>query len=135
MERRVIPSSMNTIFEYDYAVQAEDMRGLYEKAKRDQWNATRDIAWDAPEPDDGRTLADELVDIHGSPIWTKLSEKERVELEESVYLAGPDGPRRAMQIVIHGHARRTPHVHWAFAQAERPPGQRHDPENEPQLPL
>ena len=84
MERRVIPSEMNTVFEYDYSVQAEDMRGLYEKAKRDQWNASRDIAWDAPEPDDGRTLADELVDIYGSPIWAKLSEKERVELNRRI---------------------------------------------------
>src|SRR5882672_11593446 len=84
MERRVIPSEMNTVFEYDYSVQAEDMRGLYEKAKRDQWNASRDIAWDAPEPDDGRTLADELVDIYGGPIWAKLSEKERVELNRRI---------------------------------------------------
>src|SRR6266545_7510956 len=84
MERRVIPGSMNTIFEFDYAVQAQDMRGLYEKAKRDQWNASRDIAWDAPEPDDGRTLADELVDIYGSPIWARLSEKERVELNRRI---------------------------------------------------
>ena len=46
MERRVIPGSIDTVFEFDYSVQAEDMRGLYEKAKRDQWNASRDIAWD-----------------------------------------------------------------------------------------
>src|SRR3984893_17520983 len=84
MERRVIPGTIETVFEFDYAVQAEDMRGLYEKAKRDQWNASRDIAWDAPEPDDGRTLADELVDIYGSPIWAKLSEKERVELNRRI---------------------------------------------------
>ncbi|HEV8533032.1 MAG TPA: aminobenzoate oxygenase, partial [Methylomirabilota bacterium] len=73
MDRRVIPSPMDTVFEFDYAVQAEDMRGLYEKAKRDQWNASRDIAWDTPEPEDGRPLADELVDIYGSPLWDKLS--------------------------------------------------------------
>src|SRR3979490_601670 len=84
MERRVIPSPMDTVFEYDYSVQAEDMRGLYEKAKRDQWNASGDIAWDAPDPGDGRTLADELVDSYGSPIWAKLSEKERVELNRRI---------------------------------------------------
>src|SRR6266581_2288114 len=84
MDRRVIPSPMDTVFEYDYSVKAEDMRSLYEKAKRDQWNASRDIAWATPEPDDGRTLADELVDIYGSPIWDKLSEKERVELNRRI---------------------------------------------------
>src|SRR4029450_4301597 len=80
MDRRVIPSAMDTIFEFDYTVQAEDMRGLYEKAKRDQWNASRDIAWDTPEPDDGRMLADELIDGYGSPLWNSLSERDRVEL-------------------------------------------------------
>jgi hypothetical protein len=80
MERRVIPGTIDTVFEFDYSVQAEDMRGLYEKAKRDQWNASRDIAWDTPEPSDGRVLADELVDIHGSRIWERLSERDRVEL-------------------------------------------------------
>jgi hypothetical protein len=84
MDRRVIPSPMDTVFEFDYTVQAEDMRGLYEKAKRDQWNATRDIAWDTPEPPDGRTLADELVDIHGSPLWQRLSERDQVELNRRV---------------------------------------------------
>ena len=48
-------------------------------------------------------------------VWTFDAYEERVELEESVYLAGPDGPRRAVQIVIHGHAREVPRVHWTFA--------------------
>jgi hypothetical protein len=84
MDRRVISGSIDTVFEFDYSVQAEDMRSLYEKAKRDQWNATRDIAWATPEPDDGRVLADELIDIHGSPLWEKLSERDRVELNRRI---------------------------------------------------
>jgi hypothetical protein len=84
MERRVIPGTIETVFEFDYSVQAEDMRSLYEKAKRDQWNASRDIAWDTSEPSDGRVLSDELVDIHGSPIWARLSERDRVELNRRI---------------------------------------------------
>ncbi len=84
MERRVIPGTIETVFEFDYSVQAEDMRSLYEKAKRDQWNASRDIAWDTAEPSDGRVLSDELVDIHGSPIWASLSERDRVELNRRI---------------------------------------------------
>src|SRR5258705_409953 len=61
MDRRVISGSIDTVFEFDYSVKAEDMRGLYEKAKRDQWNATRDIAWATPEPDDGRVLFDTIL--------------------------------------------------------------------------
>ena len=84
MERRVIPGTIDTVFEFDYSVQAEDMRGLYEKAKRDQWNASRDIAWETAETSDGRVLSDELVDIYGSRIWESLSEKDRVELNRRI---------------------------------------------------
>jgi ferritin-like protein len=84
MDRRVIHGEIDTVFEFDYSVQAEDMRGLYEKAKRDQWNAVRDVAWDTPEPSDGRILADELVDIHGSPLWERLGEAERVDLNRRI---------------------------------------------------
>ena len=37
-----------------------------------------------------------------------------IEIEESVYLPGSDGPRRALQIVIYGRARKVPRVHWSF---------------------
>jgi hypothetical protein len=84
MDRRVISGSMDTVFEFDYSVQAEDMRSLYEKAKRDQWNASRDIAWSTPPTSDGRVLADELIDIHGSPLWDRLSETDRVELNRRI---------------------------------------------------
>ncbi len=40
-----------------------------------------------------------------------------VELEDSVYLAGSDGPRRSVQMVIYGQARKAPRVVWTFQQA------------------
>ena len=46
-----------------------------------------------------------MLVLPNKEVWTFDAYEERVELEESVYLAGPDGPRRAVQIVIHGHAR------------------------------
>ena len=48
-------------------------------------------------------------------VWTFNAYEDRVELEESVYLAGPDGPRRTVQIVIYGRARKVMRVHWTFA--------------------
>ncbi|MFQ5521691.1 MAG: diiron oxygenase, partial [Candidatus Methylomirabilia bacterium] len=97
-EPRTIDSSLQTIFSYDYQVVAPDMRRLYENAKRDQWNASRDIPWDAPGDPDGRIVADELIDIHGGPFWQKLSERDCVELNRhwaawrlSVLLYGEHG--------------------------------------------
>jgi para-aminobenzoate N-oxygenase AurF len=84
MTTLTIASSMSTTFELDYAVAEPEIRRLYENAKRDQWNASRDIAWSDPGSDDGRVIADELVDIYGSPLWARLSEKDRVTLNRHI---------------------------------------------------
>ena len=80
----VIPGTINTVFQLDYDVQAEDMRGLYEKAKRDQWNASRDIDWTAPEDPEGRILDEQLIDVYGSPLWERLPADVRRELNRRI---------------------------------------------------
>src|SRR5213594_3660082 len=84
MEPRAITTSFTTMFTFDYGVAEADMRRLYENAKRDQWNAARDIPWSTPQPSDGRAIADELIDIYGSALWEKLSEAERVQLNRRI---------------------------------------------------
>jgi ferritin-like protein len=81
---RTVESALDTVFAFDYTVHAPDMRRLYENAKRDQWNASRDIDWTAPAAPDGRAIADELLDIYGSPLWDSLGEAERVDLNRRV---------------------------------------------------
>jgi len=69
-------------------------------------------------------------------VWTFATPGDTVELEESVYLAGADGPRRTVQIVIYGHARSTPSVRWSFRHTPpAPPGTRAARPDEPELPL
>ena len=75
-------------------------------------------------------------DFAGKEVWKFNAYEDHVDLEESVYLAGPDGPRRTVQIVIYGRARKVMRVQWSFAQV--PPGAvpaRRDRSEEPQLPL
>jgi len=79
-----IASTLTTTFEMDYSVDAPDLRRLYENAKRDQWNASKDIAWDVAPSPDGRVIADELVDIYGSPLWDALSEADKVDLNRRI---------------------------------------------------
>ena len=70
--------------------------------------------------------------------WTFNAYEDKVDLEESVYLAGPDGPRRTLQLVIYGRARKVMRVQWSFAAQPAPgaaPGPRRPREDEPQLPL
>jgi uncharacterized heparinase superfamily protein len=87
--------------------------------------------------------ANRLSDGHGvilllpdREVWTFTAFDDQVEIEESVFLCGSDGPRRTVQIVIYGEARVHPAVQWSF---------RHTPQtaqaaqkartDEPELPL
>jgi hypothetical protein len=84
MEPRQVQSTLMTTFEYDYATAEADLRRLYENAKRDQWNASKDIPWKDAGSADGRVIADELIDIYGSPLWDRMSEDQRIELNRRI---------------------------------------------------
>jgi uncharacterized heparinase superfamily protein len=47
-------------------------------------------------------------------VWAFDAHEDRVEIEDSVYLAGLDGPRRTVQLVIYGHARDVARVNWTL---------------------
>jgi uncharacterized heparinase superfamily protein len=88
--------------------------------------------------------ANRLTDSHGAmlmlpnkEVWSFNAYEDRLDLEESVYLAGPDGPRRTFQIVIHGRARKVQRVQWTFSLIAASPlsGARKARAEEPQLPL
>ena len=84
MDAWTIESSMTTTFELEYNPTEADLRRLYENAKRDQWNASRDIDWKAAPDPNGRIIADELVDVYGSPLWDRLPEADRVALNRRI---------------------------------------------------
>jgi uncharacterized heparinase superfamily protein len=87
--------------------------------------------------------ATRLTDGHGvmlilpnKDVWNFNSHEDRVELEESVYLAGQDGPRRTVQMVIVGQARKVGRVQWTFSQVPQPgTGRARVRGEEPELPL
>jgi uncharacterized heparinase superfamily protein len=87
--------------------------------------------------------ANRLTDGHGvlltlpdRDVWTFDAYEDRVDIEESVYLAGTDGPRRTVQIVVYGHARSQSRVLWSFQHTPRAAaGERKTHNDEPELPL
>jgi uncharacterized heparinase superfamily protein len=71
-------------------------------------------------------------------VWTFTAYEDQVDLEESVYLAGTDGPRRTVQIVIYGRARNVPRVYWTLMHSAPPPSAlvgRRTRGEDPELPL
>jgi hypothetical protein len=71
-------------FRHRYDGDQPEMRRLYEQAKRDQWNAATDIDWTRRIEGDGGLIADDLVDVHGTKFWDRLSGDERVDLNRRV---------------------------------------------------
>ena len=76
----IVQSEFETLYQRDYAVLAPDMRRLYENAKRDQWNVSKDIDWSTPVDLDKGIFANGMIDGYGSPLYEKLDEKTKREL-------------------------------------------------------
>jgi uncharacterized heparinase superfamily protein len=71
-------------------------------------------------------------------VWTFEAMDDKVELEDSVFLAGSDGPRRTSKLVIHQKLKDTPSIRWSFVRSSASASvtsARRDAKREPELPL
>jgi uncharacterized heparinase superfamily protein len=71
-------------------------------------------------------------------VWTFEALDDRVDLEDSVFLAGTDGPRRTAQIVIRQDTRHASSIRWSFTRSSTSPAAtnaRRNARREPELPL
>jgi uncharacterized heparinase superfamily protein len=71
-------------------------------------------------------------------VWTFEALDDKVELEDSVFLAGNDGPRRTAQIVIRQDSRQASSVRWSFMRSTSSPSAttaKRNARREPELPL
>src|ERR1700748_1989774 len=71
-------------------------------------------------------------------VWVFEAVDDRVELEDSVFLAGNDGPRRTTQIVIRQDARQASSIRWSFVRSNHSTATtttRRSTRQEPELPL
>jgi uncharacterized heparinase superfamily protein len=71
-------------------------------------------------------------------VWTFEALDDKVELEDSVFLAGNDGPRRTAQIVIRQDLRQASSIRWSFVRSATSPAAtsaRRNARREPELPL
>jgi uncharacterized heparinase superfamily protein len=88
----------------------------------------------ATRPADGHSA---MLLMRNKEVWSFSAYEDRVDIEESVFLAANDGPRRTVQIVLYGRARKVMREQWTFALSHGAPGAglRRGRGDEPQLPL
>jgi hypothetical protein len=76
-----VPESFETCLKWEYEDGSESLHRLYEKGKKQQWNASNRIDWSLDlDPENPEELPDEYLSIFGSPVWEKLTNKERADL-------------------------------------------------------
>src|SRR5215475_11151824 len=75
-----INATVPAVFDNDFNTREQDMRALYEKAKRDQWNASVDIDWRQDLDPDKGILPEGLIDIYGTKYWERMSRAQQIEL-------------------------------------------------------
>jgi uncharacterized heparinase superfamily protein len=70
-------------------------------------------------------------------VWTFEALDDKVELEDSVFLAGNDGPRRSAQIVVRQDCRHASSIRWSFVRSSSSAAAsaRRNARREPELPL
>ena len=70
-----------TAFTWEYEDEREKLLTLYDKGKKQQWDAAERIDWSQDlDPENPQEIDDRLIPIFGSPIWDRLTDKERVHL-------------------------------------------------------
>jgi hypothetical protein len=70
-----------TVFTWEYEDERSKLLALYDKGKKQQWDAATRIDWSIDlDPENPQEIDDRLIPIYGSPIWDRLTPKEKVRL-------------------------------------------------------
>ena len=72
-----------TAFTWEYEDEREALLALYDKGKKQQWDAATRIDWSLNlDPENPQELDDRLIPIFGSPLWDKMGEKDRTTVRQ-----------------------------------------------------
>src|SRR2546425_7582673 len=73
-----VPSSFDTVFNWEYDENRARLLSLYAKGKQKQWDAATRLDWSIEvDPGSEKNGPDDYIPIYGSPTWEKLTEDER----------------------------------------------------------
>ena len=68
-----LPTTFDLCYTWRYEAARLELRSLYEKAKRDQWNATDQLPWATPVDPEAELVPDIQIPVYGTHIWERLT--------------------------------------------------------------
>jgi hypothetical protein len=75
-----VPQQFDATFDFEYDDGRSTLMHLYQKGKDMQWDAVNRIDWNLElDFENPMQLPDEGIALKGSPIWDKMTDKERIE--------------------------------------------------------
>ena len=72
-ETEYLSTTFDVAYTWNYDTVRQELRNLYEKAKREQWNATSQLAWDTSVDPEAELVPDFQIPVYGTHIWEKLT--------------------------------------------------------------
>jgi len=69
-------TAYETAYSWNYAATKQELRELYEKAKREQWNGTTQLPWDTPVDPEREIIPQAYNPLEDYGPYRKLSERE-----------------------------------------------------------
>jgi hypothetical protein len=91
-------TSFDTSYVWNYGSVKEGLRDLYEKGKREQWNATTQLAWDTDVDPESQIIPQPFDPLQDYGPYKKLDKKQRahlrhaqISLQLSQFLHGEQG--------------------------------------------
>ena len=71
-----LPTEFDLCYTWNYETVRQELRTLYEKAKRDQWNATDQLPWSLDVDPEAENIPDIQIPVYATHIWDKLTPGE-----------------------------------------------------------
>src|SRR3989442_13690898 len=68
-----LPTTFDGCYTWSYDTVRQELQNLYEKAKREQWNATTQLAWETSVDPEAELIPDFQIPVYGTHIWEKLT--------------------------------------------------------------
>ncbi|NNL67408.1 MAG: ferritin-like domain-containing protein [Myxococcales bacterium] len=82
-ELEVILTSFDTSYVWNYGDLKQGLHELYEKAKREQWNSTTQLAWDTDVDPESEIIPTPINPLEDFGPYQKLNEKEKLRLRHA----------------------------------------------------